>query len=87
MPRPQKRSVTLKGHRTSITLEEEFWLTLRGIAEEQGKSLNELISEIDASRISGENMDDIGLSSAIRVFVVKDLKKKLGDLAQRREVP
>lgn len=76
MPRPQKRSVTLKGHRTSITLEEEFWSALKDIAQDKGISFNELISQIDNARIDGDTLDDIGLSSAIRVFVLKELQAK-----------
>lgn len=76
MPRPQKRSVTLKGHRTSITLEAEFWSALRDIAKARNVSLNEIISKIDNARIEGGDIDDIGLSSAIRVFVLRDLQSR-----------
>jgi predicted DNA-binding ribbon-helix-helix protein len=65
MPRPQKRSVTISGHRTSFTLEDEFWQALRQIADLNGKSGAELVQEIDASR--GAN----NLSSAIRLFVLR----------------
>ncbi|MAF68191.1 MAG: aryl-sulfate sulfotransferase [Micavibrio sp.] len=62
-----KRSVTLNGHRTSISLEEPFWLHLHDIATSQNRSVNNLISEIDESR--GET----GLSSALRLYVLHKL--------------
>ena len=64
--RPQKQSLTLKGHRTSVSLEAEFWTAFREIAAEQGKPVNALASEIDAGRAP-----EVGLASAIRVFVLK----------------
>ena len=67
--RPRKHSLTLRGHRTSVSLEDEFWQEVRGIAEAEGKSVNELIAEIDAAR--GVTS---GLASAIRVFVLERLK-------------
>ena len=63
--RPVKRSLTLKGHRTSVSLEEPFWTAFREIAEAQGKPINQLAAEIDAER--GVEM---GLASAIRVYVL-----------------
>lgn len=63
--RPVKHSLTLKGHRTSVSLEDEFWRAFRDIAKNKGKAINELAAEIDANR--GMNM---GLASAIRVFVL-----------------
>ncbi len=59
----RKRSVTIAGHRTSVTLEEPFWQSLHEIAEAQGKSVNALIAEIDTDQ-SGN------LSSALRVFIL-----------------
>ncbi|WP_298835720.1 ribbon-helix-helix domain-containing protein [uncultured Roseobacter sp.] len=70
--RPVKRSVTLKGHRTSISLEDEFWQALRAIAVRQSKPLNALVSEIDVSRGA-----ETGLASAIRVYVLRDLQTRL----------
>ena len=66
MSRPVKRSLTLKGHRTSVSLEDEFWAAFRDIAALEGQALNELASEIDASRDA-----ETGLASAIRVYVLK----------------
>ena len=63
--RPVKRSLTLRGHRTSVSLEEAFWQAFREIAEAQGKPINVLAAEIDVARGI-----DCGLASAIRVFVL-----------------
>lgn len=63
--RPAKRSLTLHGHRTSVSLEPEFWDAFRAIAEARPVPLNQLAAEIDDAR-SG----DAGLASAIRVFVL-----------------
>ena len=63
--RPVKRSLTLKGHRTSVSLEDEFWQAFRDIAAESGRPVNELAAEIDADRGT-----ERGLASAIRVFVL-----------------
>lgn len=64
--RPVKHSLTLKGHRTSVSLEVAFWDAFRTLAHARGLSLNELAAEIDAGREG-----DVGLASAIRVFVLK----------------
>ncbi len=62
--RPVKRSLTLRGHRTSVSLEDAFWTAFRDIASRRGRALNELAAEIDAGR------GDVGLASAIRVYVL-----------------
>lgn len=62
---PVKHSLTLRGHRTSVSLEGEFWTAFRTIAEERGVAVNELAAEIDAGREA-----NTGLASAIRVFVL-----------------
>jgi predicted DNA-binding ribbon-helix-helix protein len=63
--RPEKHSVTLRGHRTSVSLEPEFWRAFRAIAAAERRALNDLAAEIDASRGT-----DRGLASAIRVHVL-----------------
>ena len=68
--RPVKHSLTLKGHRTSVSLEETFWRAFRDIATERGVALNVLAAEIDATRDA-----DVGLASAIRVFVFQTLRR------------
>lgn len=60
----RKRSVTLAGHQTSVSMEEPFWDALARIAGARGRSVRALVEEIDAGR-GGAN-----LSSAIRVFVL-----------------
>ncbi len=65
-----KRSVSIAGHRTSISLEEPFWEILRQIAEREKISLQALIGRIDSER--GEQ----NLSSAIRVFVLMDVRDR-----------
>lgn len=70
MSRPQKRSLTLRGHRTSVSLEDEFWQAFRDIAAQDGRPLNELAAEIDAERSL-----DSGLASAIRLFVLCRLRQ------------
>lgn len=70
--RPVKHSVTLRGHRTSISLEDEFWIELKAIADDLDLPINELVAQIDADRGM-----EAGLASAIRVFVLQTLKKRL----------
>lgn len=65
MTRPEKHSLTLQGHRTSVSLEPEFWAAFRALARARGMGLNELAAEIDADR------GDRGLASAIRVAVLR----------------
>lgn len=65
MSRPIKRSLTLRGHRTSVSLEDEFWNAFRDIAGEMGLPLNELAAKID-----GERGIETGLATAIRLFVL-----------------
>ena len=70
MRRPIKRSVAIRGHRTSLSLEPEFWDELKHIADARGLSLAALIAEVDLAR--GE-APGTNLSSALRVFVLKKL--------------
>ncbi len=63
--RPVKHSVTLHGHRTSISLEDEFWWAFREIAQKKDITINALTAEIDTAR------GDLGLASAIRIYVLK----------------
>ncbi|WP_045320579.1 ribbon-helix-helix domain-containing protein, partial [Limimaricola cinnabarinus] len=48
--RPVKRSLTLRGHRTSVSLEDVFWRAFRDIAAAEGTTINGLAAEIDAGR-------------------------------------
>ena len=72
MSRPLKRSLTLRGHATSVSLEAEFWSVFRRIAADRGQAVNALAAEIDAAR-----GPDTGLASAIRVFVLTELERRL----------
>ena len=74
--RPVKHSVTLNGHRTSISLEDDFWRAFREIAAEKGISINALVAEIDVDRGT-----DMGLASAIRLYVLRHLQGRLADQA------
>ena len=73
MSRPRKHSLTLGGHRTSVTLEDEFWRAFREIAHEQGKGINTLAAEIDVARGTGT-----GLATAIRLHVLAYFRAKAG---------
>ncbi len=71
MSRPVKRSLTLKGHRTSVSLEDPFWQAFREIAAEQDRPINDLAAEIDANRDL-----ETGLATAIRLFVLNAYREK-----------
>jgi predicted DNA-binding ribbon-helix-helix protein len=64
----KKHSVTLNGHRTSISLEDIFWRHLGAFAKAQNRPLQDLIEEIDRGR-------EGNLSSALRVYVVEKLTR------------
>ena len=66
----QKRSLTIHGHRTSISLEEPFWVALNDIAKARQQSVASLVQIIDKSRVGG-------LSSAIRIFILAELRHQL----------
>jgi predicted DNA-binding ribbon-helix-helix protein len=63
-----KRSVTIKGHRTSFSVEQPFFDALTAIAARRGISLASLVAEIDGNRPKGAN-----LSSTLRVYVLEDV--------------
>lgn len=65
-PRPIKRSLTLRGHRTSVSLEEPFWAIFCQIAEARGVAVNALAAELDERRVPPAS-----LASAIRLFVLE----------------
>ena len=75
-----KRSVVIAGHKTSISLEDAFWDSLKEMASERSMTLQELVGEIDANR------EHDNLSSAIRLFVIGVYRDQI-DLAKagRRE--
>ena len=63
----KKRSVVIAGHRTSISLENAFWDSLRSIAANQKVSVNQMVTDIDRRRTGN-------LSSAIRTYVLQAFK-------------
>ncbi|HAT86489.1 ribbon-helix-helix domain-containing protein [Cohaesibacter gelatinilyticus] len=67
----QKHSVTISGHRTSISLEDEFWIGLKAIAATRNRSLADVIRQIDKDRGS------TNLSSAIRLAVLNFYKAQI----------
>ena len=69
--RPVKRSLTLRGHRTSVSLEDAFWQEFRTIAAEKSMSINELAAVIDAERGV-----ESGLASALRVYILQQIKAR-----------
>lgn len=82
MSPPRKRSVAIRGHRTSYSVEDAFLDELRRLSEQAGKPLGALIAEIDSTRPEGVN-----LSSAIRLHVLAELqreaeKREAGDASQ-----
>jgi predicted DNA-binding ribbon-helix-helix protein len=68
----RKRSVTLDGHRTSVSLEDEYWKELKRMAAGSAVPLAVLIERIDRERGTRN------LSSALRLSVLLDLKKRSG---------
>jgi len=64
----RKRSVAIRGHRTSFSIEQDFFDQLEAIAAARGLSLAALVAEIDESRPR-----DANLSSALRVFVFREV--------------
>ena len=72
-----KRSVTIAGHSTSISLEQPFWQGLGRIAKESGMSVAALLRRIDATRDEAGGVQE-NLSSAIRVFVLRHFAAEAG---------
>ncbi len=68
---PVKRSVTIAGHETSISLEPVFWDALRAAAAEEAIPINAMIAQIDVARIAQDSPP--GLASAIRVWLYQRL--------------
>jgi predicted DNA-binding ribbon-helix-helix protein len=60
-----KRSITIAGHRTSVSLEEPFWSALRELAKKRGVTFATLVAEIDGKR------KNRNLSSALRVYILE----------------
>jgi len=69
-----KRSLTIARHRTSVSLEDEFWDALAKLAQADGKSVAGLIGEIDKKRLERSGPRP-GLSAAIRLYVLERMKR------------
>ncbi|HEY4140951.1 MAG TPA: ribbon-helix-helix domain-containing protein [Pseudolabrys sp.] len=65
-----KRSIVIGGHKTSVSLEEPFWLGLKEIAQHQQMTLSTMVNDIDTKRQQGN------LSSAIRLFVLDAIRSR-----------
>jgi predicted DNA-binding ribbon-helix-helix protein len=66
-----KRSITVSGHKTSVSLEDQFWKSLREIAEDRTKTVSGLIDDINAERKFAN------LSSAIRMYILRHYSDQL----------
>lgn len=66
----KKRSISIRGHATSISLEDGFWHALQTLAESQNLSVAALVTQIDAKR-------QTGLSSAIRLCILESLQERI----------
>lgn len=70
MAPPAKRSVTIDGHRTSVSLEDAFWRGLAEAAQGRGMTRAQLIGRIDHAR-----PPEVGLATALRLFVIAELQR------------
>jgi predicted DNA-binding ribbon-helix-helix protein len=66
-----RHSIIINGHKTSVSLEELFWVILNEIATNKGMPVWDVIAEIDAAR------EHNNLSSAIRVFVLDHVRRSI----------
>lgn len=66
----RKRSIIIAGHKTSVSIEDEFWEAVKQIARERRATLSDLVAEIDARRTRG------GLSSAVRLHVLEYYRER-----------
>ncbi len=69
MSSPNKHTVVINGHNTSVFVEDDFWIELKKISSDKKVSLSELISLID------QNKKKSNLSSAIRLYILNHLRK------------
>jgi predicted DNA-binding ribbon-helix-helix protein len=73
-----KHSIGIRGHKTSLSLEDQFWTALKEIAADREMTLSELVGQIDAGR------HHANLSSAVRLFVLGEYKDKLSGSARKK---
>jgi predicted DNA-binding ribbon-helix-helix protein len=76
-----KRSIVLAGHKTSVSLEDAFWKSLKEIAIRRGTTLSGLVTSIDVERKHGN------LSSCLRLFVLDFYRCRLIETTRAREAP
>jgi predicted DNA-binding ribbon-helix-helix protein len=74
----RKRSIVIAGHKSSVSLEDEFWNELREIASGRDTTLSDLVTIIDADR------QHANLSSAIRLFVLEHCRDRISHQNARR---
>jgi predicted DNA-binding ribbon-helix-helix protein len=72
-----KRSIVIAGHKTSVSLEDAFWASLKEIAGHRDITLSDMVASIDTGRSAGN------LSSAIRLFVLDHYRAQLNGGASR----
>lgn len=70
-----KRSIVIAGHKTSVSLEDEFWTGLKEIAQSQRATLSKIVGELDTHR------HHANLSSVIRLFVLDHYRARMAALA------
>jgi predicted DNA-binding ribbon-helix-helix protein len=73
-----KRSIVIAGHKTSVSLEDAFWNSLKDIGRSSDQTLSEIVGDIDARRLNGN------LSSAIRLFVLGHFRPDATDSSVAR---
>jgi predicted DNA-binding ribbon-helix-helix protein len=73
-----KRSIVIAGHKTSVSLEDEFWNGLKEIAQGQRMTLSRVVGDLDTHRSQGN------LSSIIRLFVLDQYRARMAALAGDR---
>jgi len=74
-----KRSIVIAGHKTSVSLEDAFWKSLKEIASERDMSASDLVAVIDSERQHGN------LSSTIRLFVLDCFVGRLSNITERHD--
>jgi predicted DNA-binding ribbon-helix-helix protein len=76
-----KRSIIIAGHKTSVSLEDAFWDSLKRIAASRGATASELVGSIDLERRQGN------LSSCLRLFVLDFYRDQLREVIEARTRP
>jgi predicted DNA-binding ribbon-helix-helix protein len=76
-----KRSIVIAGHKTSVSLEDAFWMGLKEIAGGHDLTLSEMVAAIDSGRAQGN------LSSALRLFVLDHYRSRMSPETDGRTLP